>query len=91
MHFVISHAGKPPEEEVLKHLIGAATLSAMAFFTLLPAMHERYLIPAVVLSLAYSALTQKHYIVTTFIALVCGLNMVILLDLSGSDLWVGLS
>jgi len=54
-------------------------------------MHERYMFPAVVMALAYSALAQQKLIYPIMISLLCGLNMLIILEINGSDIWYGLS
>ncbi len=71
--------------------IQAAMFCAIAFFTLLPAMHERYLFPAVVCSLAYVALTKSRFFYPVVLTLICWFNMAIILGINGSDLWQGLS
>lgn len=69
----------------------SALLCAMAFFALLPAMHERYLFPAAIIALAYTAATQQKLVYPIAISMICGLNMIIVLDLNGSDIWQGLA
>src|SRR5690606_2447250 len=71
--------------------IQVAMFCAIAFFTLLPAMHERYLFPAVVCSLAYVAIVRHKYIYPVLISSISAINMIIILGVNGSDIWVGLS
>jgi Gpi18-like mannosyltransferase len=78
-------------QEPLSHALFSSMLSAIAFFTLLPAMHERYLFPAAVMSLAYVAVAQKKLIYPIVISVLCSLNMFIILELNGSDIWHGLA
>jgi len=73
------------------YALQTAMFCALAFFTLLPAMHERYLFPAVVAALAYTALIKHKYIYPIAISAICTLNMVIILGINGSDIWLGLS
>lgn len=78
-------------QTLLSQIFFSAMLCAIAFFTLLPAMHERYLFPAAVLALAYSATAQKKLVYPLAISLVCSLNMLIILEINGSDIWLGLA
>lgn len=71
--------------------IQIAMFCSIAFFTLLPAMHERYLFPAVVCSLAYVAITRHKFIYPVLISGISAINMIIIMGVNGSDLWVGLS
>lgn len=73
------------------HSFFGAMLCAVAFFTLLPAMHERYLFPAVVMGLAYATVSPKNIIYPIAISLLCATNMLIILELNGSDIWEGLA
>jgi len=66
-------------------------ICAVAFFTLLPAMHERYLFPAVVMSLAYAAVNPKGIIYAVLISLISFINMALINGVTGSDIWLGLS
>lgn len=74
-----------------KHALFGAMLCAVAFFTLLPAMHERYLFPAVIMSLAYATLERKNIIYPIALSLLSAINMLIILELNGSDIWEGLA
>lgn len=91
IYFFIKHSIAVNERTLLTQVFFSATICALAFFTLLPAMHERYLFPAVVMALAYSALAQKKLIYPIMISMLCGLNMLIILEINGSDIWHGLS
>lgn len=91
IYFFIKHSIAVNERTLLTQVFFSATICALAFFTLLPAMHERYLFPAVVMALAYSALAQKKLIYPIMISMLCGLNMLIILEINGSDIWLGLS
>ncbi len=75
----------------LSQALFSSMICAMAFFTFLPAMHERYLFPAAVLALAYAAAAQKKLIYPIVISLLCSLNMFIILEINGSDIWHGLA
>lgn len=78
-------------ESLLSNSIFYALVSAVSFFTLLPAMHERYLFPAIVCALVYSSITKKHIIYVVALSFVSALNMLIILGINGSDIWTGLS
>lgn len=76
---------------LLSHALFGSMLCAVAFFTLLPAMHERYLFPAVIMALAYVTIARKNVIYPIAISLLCAINMLIILELNGSDIWEGLA
>lgn len=91
IHFLIKNNANYNEQPLLIHSFFSAMICALAFFTLLPAMHERYLFPAVVLALAYTSIAQEKLIYPIIISLLCALNMLIILEINGSDIWQGLS
>jgi hypothetical protein len=91
IHFLLKNNAQKNDQQLLAHALFAAMICAVGFFTLLPAMHERYMFPAVVMALAYSALAQQKLIYPIMISLLCGLNMLIILEINGSDIWYGLS
>lgn len=66
-------------------------ICALAFFTLLPAMHERYLFPAVILSLAYATVNPRCIMYAVIITLICFINMALINGINGSNIWWGLS
>jgi hypothetical protein len=88
---VKSGSKKTTSERLLPHAFFTAMICALAFFTLLPAMHERYLFPAAIMALSYSTLAPKKIIYPIWISLLCALNMLIILEINGSDIWLGLS
>lgn len=69
----------------------AALVCALAFFTILPAMHERYVFPAVIMAIVLAAENIRSIIIAILISVFSAANMIILLDLNGSDIWFGLS
>lgn len=91
IHVLIKNIGKNDLRALRTHALCAAMICALAFFTLLPAMHERYLFPAVVMALGYFVLQPKGLIYAAAISLFCSLNMLIILEINGSDIWQGLS
>ncbi|MEN0036790.1 MAG: NPCBM/NEW2 domain-containing protein [Cellvibrio sp.] len=91
IHFLVKNNTNYNERQLLIHSFFSAMICAVAFFTLLPAMHERYLFPAVVLAIAYSAIAQQKLIYPIIICVLCALNMLIILEINGSDIWHGLS
>jgi len=91
IHFLLKNNAQQNDQKTLAHALFAAMICAVGFFTLLPAMHERYMFPAVVMALAYSAMAQQKLIYPIMISLLCGLNMLIILEINGSDIWYGLS
>lgn len=91
IHYLLKHNAQHANQDLLAHSLFAAMICAVAFFTLLPAMHERYMFPAVVMALAYAAIAQQKLIYPIIVSLLCGLNMLIILEINGSDIWHGLS
>jgi Gpi18-like mannosyltransferase len=81
--------GAPTEEA--SNILFYALICSAAFFTLLPAMHERYLFPAVIAGLAYGASNPQRLVYAVLITLVCFANMVLINGINGSDIWLGLS
>lgn len=79
------------EKDLLTKSLLFSLVSTVSFFTLLPAMHERYLFPAVVCALVYSSITSKHLVYAVVLSAVSALNMLIILGINGSDIWTGLS
>ena len=68
-----------------------ALLSAVSFFTILPAMHERYMFPAVVLSLMLAARDPKSIVVAGIVSILVTANMAITLKVQGPEFWSALS
>ncbi len=91
IHFLIKNGSRISDRQLLSQAFFSATICALAFFALLPAMHERYLFPAVVMALAYSTVTQRKLLYPIVISLLCSLNMLIILEINGSDIWFGLA
>lgn len=91
IHYLLKNNTQENDRQLLVHSLFAAMICAVGFFTLLPAMHERYMFPAVVMALAYTALAQQKLIYPIIVSLLCGLNMLIILEINGSDIWHGLS
>ena len=79
------------KNKFITHILFYALVSATAFFTLLPAMHERYLFPAVVAAIIYVAVARKQLAYPLAISMASALNMLIILGINGSNIWVGLS
>jgi Gpi18-like mannosyltransferase len=91
INLLIRNKYQQNQQELRAHSLFAATICALAFFTLLPAMHERYLFPAVVMALGYFVFQPKRLIYPAGISLFCSLNMLIILEINGSDIWRGLA
>lgn len=79
------------EIEVLKLLFFYAMGCATAFFTLLPAMHERYLLPAAIAAIFYAALEGKKIIYPALLTFICAFNIAICFSLSTHNTWPSLS
>lgn len=84
-----NRCGSPTE--AVGNILFYALICSAAFFTLLPAMHERYLFPAVIAGLAYAASNPKRLVYAVLITIVCCSNMVLINGINGSDIWLGLS
>lgn len=69
----------------------SALVSALAFFTFLPAMHERYIFPAVVLSTVCALLSPRLLPLVIIISGLSAANMAVLLGINGSNMWLGMS
>ncbi len=91
IHTLIKNTYQNDIQLLRAHSLFAAMICALAFFTLLPAMHERYLFPAVVMALGYFAIRPRQIIYPVGISLFCGLNMLIILEINGSNIWHGLA
>ncbi|RZA04171.1 MAG: hypothetical protein EOO68_08845 [Moraxellaceae bacterium] len=78
-------------EKFIANIFLFSMVSAIAFFALLPAMHERYLVPAVVCALVYSSVTKKYFAYAIALSIASALNMLIILGINGSNIWIGLS
>lgn len=79
------------EHTLISYSYFYAMVCALAFFTLLPAMHERYIFPAVIAALLFSAVKGKQIGYPVLISLAATLNMLIILGINGSNIWLGLS
>ncbi|WP_331351536.1 NPCBM/NEW2 domain-containing protein [Cellvibrio sp. UBA7671] len=91
IHFLIKNETIINARQLLSQALFSATICALAFFALLPAMHERYLFPAVIMAITFSAIAQQKLIYPIVISLLCSLNMLIILEINGSDIWHGLA
>lgn len=91
IHFFIKNGSQISERQLLSQAFFSATICALAFFSLLPAMHERYLFPAVVMAIGCSIAIQQKLIYPIGISILCSLNMLIILEINGSDIWHGLA
>lgn len=60
-----------------------AFLAALGFFLFLPAMHERYMLPAVVIALAAAARHARFNIHAVVLSVLCAANMVFVLHPTG--------
>jgi hypothetical protein len=91
IRFLVKNRGFVGSQQLLSYSLFAATLCALAFFALLPAMHERYLFPAIVMALGYCAIARQKIIYPLLLSASCALNMLLILEINGSNIWYGLS
>lgn len=68
-----------------------ATLNALAFFTLLPGMHERYMLPVVPMALLWAAQSPRSWIWAAATTLLVYINIGMLNGIQGDALWPTLS
>lgn len=68
-----------------------AMICTVAFFTLLPAMHERYLLPAVIVSLIYYALNPDKLIYPLVLTFISAFNVAMCLGIKTSSVWPAIS
>lgn len=68
-----------------------AVLCATTFFTLLPGMHERYLMPAAIVALAYFATSPGKLIYPLSLGLISALNHTMSHGIKTSSIWPSLS
>lgn len=64
-----------------------AMFCAAAFFVLLPGMHERYLVPATVIALIYSAIYPERMVYAILMTLATSLNIAMIHGINGSQIW----
>lgn len=64
-----------------------AMVCAAAFFTLLPAMHERYLIPAVIISLVYFSTHPGKAFYPVAFSFISAFNLTMAMGLKTSSIW----
>lgn len=67
------------------------TLLATSFFFLLPQMHERYLLPAIPISLLWLATDFRSWPWVALLSLVSGLNIAMINGIQGEIFWAPLS
>jgi hypothetical protein len=91
IRFLVKNRGFVGSQQLLSYSLFAATLCALAFFALLPAMHERYLFPAIVMALGYCAIARQKILYPLLLSASCALNMLLILEINGSNIWYGLS
>ncbi len=91
IYFLIKHKIYIASNQLLSYSLFSASICALAFFTLLPAMHERYLFPAAIMALGFCASARQKIFYPALISLACALNMLIILEINGSDIWLGLA
>ena len=64
-----------------------AMVCSVAFFTLLPAMHERYLLPAVIVSLVYFSMHPGKAVYPLAFSLISTFNLAMAMGIKTSSIW----
>lgn len=64
-----------------------AMICSMAFFTLLPAMHERYLLPAVIVSLVYFSMHPGKAFYPLAFSFISAFNLAMAMGIKTSSIW----
>jgi len=64
-----------------------AMICSVAFFTLLPAMHERYLLPAVIISLVYFSMHPGKAFYPLAFSLISAFNLAMAMGIKTSSIW----
>lgn len=72
-------------EKLLQDMLFYAILCSMAFFTLLPAMHERYLLPAVAFSLVCFAVNTSRILYPLAFSFISAFNLAMCLGIKTSN------
>jgi len=72
---------------LINDILFYAVICSMAFFTLLPAMHERYLLPAVITSLVYFAVNPAKAIYPIAFSFISAFNLAMTLGIKTSSVW----
>lgn len=77
-------------DESARHVF-YALFCATAFFVLLPGMHERYVLPAAVVSLVYAAVHPSRILYALVLTFAGFLNVALVYGINGSDIWLAAS
>jgi hypothetical protein len=64
-----------------------AMICSVAFFTLLPAMHERYLLPAVIISLVYFSINSGKAFYPIAFSFISTFNLAMAMGIKTSSIW----
>lgn len=79
-------------EQLTQDILFYAVICSMAFFTLLPAMHERYLLPAVVVSLVCFAASSKKIVYPLAFSFISAFNLAMCMGIKTSiGVWPAIS
>ena len=88
----ITHNTLPVQNpQLIRQLFFYSMICAAAFFTLLPAMHERYLLPATIISLIYFALSHRAIIYPFALTFIAAMNIAMCLGIRTSSVWPAIS
>lgn len=88
---LVEHRLPTKNPENASQLFFYAMICTAAFFTLLPAMHERYLLPAVIVSLIYYAFNPTKIIYPLVLTFVSAFNVAMCLGIKTSSVWPAIS
>jgi Gpi18-like mannosyltransferase len=88
---VISRDDAPLQKNRIGETIFYAMICCAAFFIFLPAMHERYLLPAVIVSLVYYTVAPNRGIYVLGFTFVSTFNLAMTLGIKTSSVWPAIS
>lgn len=91
MRKLVNHQLPDDNPQNASQLFFYAMICTTAFFTLLPAMHERYLLPAVIVSLVYYALNPGKVIYPVMLGFISAFNLAMCLGIKTSHVWPAIS
>lgn len=85
------HCFKQNQEVIPSDIFFYAVVCATAFFTILPGMHERYLLPAAIIALAYFATSPTKAFYPISLTMISAFNLTMSHGINTSLIWPSLA